>query len=168
LPYLDTGLRNLFADPKLSLEKNKDDILDVYQDISGFVDFAITLGVMDGLEIRQHEATQLQPDLFDSKGNKTSSTINKDYFINCLLTGNSWSEEGWHCKNSDLYIGKLPLYSKSMALSEAVWKTSCRAKPEQLHAHYRPNEAKRHLENKSDSFFIRQLKNCALFSGLNR
>ena len=60
-----------------------------------------------------------------------------------------------------MYIGELCLHKKNMSLSQVVWKTVYRAKPEQLTAHYVPNQTNRHLEKKTDAFFIKQLANCA-------
>ena len=39
-------------------------------------------------------------------------------------------------------------------------KTVCRAKPEQLSAHYVPNQTNRHLEKNTEAFFIKQLTDC--------
>ena len=151
-PYKDTGLEAMFADEANKLEKSKMPLWHGYTEIPNFLEFTQGVGVMNSLEIRIYNATLMQPGIFGRKGNHTSTTINKDYFIN----GAHWST-----KNSDYYLGTINLLSKSHTLSLAIWKTVSNVKPEYLLAHYRPNDKRQHEEKKSISFFLVQLKESA-------
>lgn len=156
-PFMDTGLRNLFNDPNLQFENKKYEILIEYQRIPKFVEFSVALGVMDRLEIRKHDATAMQSDILRTMGRKTKTTEDEDYYINALNPNRgTW----WHSKGSSKYIGEIPIYGKNVAISESVWKTVCRASPEELMAHYKPNERNRHQEKRMSAFFIKQLTNC--------
>jgi hypothetical protein len=151
-PYKDTGLEAMFDDGANKLEKSKMPLWHGYAEIPNFLEFAQGVGVMSSLEILIYNATLMQPGIFGRKGNHTSTTINKDYFIN----GAHWST-----KNSDYYLGTINLLSKSHSLSLAIWKTVSNSKPEYLLAHYRPNDKRQHEEKKSISFFLVQLKESA-------
>lgn len=153
-PFVDTGLRNLFNNPIFRLEKYKSELLKKYHDIPHFADFAVAIGVMDRLEIAEYSATKMQEKEFNISSRKTDTTIDKDYFLNYL-------EGGWYRDSSQYYIGKLPFKSKNLAISCAIWKTVCRAKPEQLIARYVPNQANSHKEKKTDAYFVKQLANYA-------
>ena len=72
-PFVDTGLKNLFNDKNLQLEKYKSELLEKYYDILHFADFAVAIGVMDRLEIRNHDATAMQSDLVQQSGRKNKN-----------------------------------------------------------------------------------------------
>ncbi|WAR43144.1 hypothetical protein [Methylomonas rapida] len=156
-PFADTGLKALFSQNAFELEKYKSELLENYRFITNFTEFVIALGVMDRLEIRSHDATAMQSDFVKQTGRKTKTTLDEDYYMNALNISNG---QWWHSKGSQNYIGELPIYKKEISLSLAVWKTVCRAKPEQLEAHYVPNQSNRHLETKTEAFFIKQLASC--------
>lgn len=153
-PFSDTGLKDLFNQDAFKLEKYKSELVENYRFIPNFTDFAIALGVMDRLEIGEYFATEMQKNNFPVVGKKTDTTIDKDYFLNYL-------QGGWYRDRSNYYLGKLPFESKHKELSYAIWNTVCRAKPEQLKAHYVPNRSNSHKEKETESSFIKQLANCA-------
>ncbi|MDP3333986.1 MAG: hypothetical protein Q8Q40_15380 [Methylococcaceae bacterium] len=158
-PFSDTGLKDLFNQNTFKLEKYKSELLETYRFvIPNFTDFAIALGVMDRIEIKSHDATAMQSDFVRQSGRKTKNTQDKDFYINALNPNNG---QWWHSKGSPEYLGELPLYKNNLPLSRVVWNTVCRAKSEQLTAHYVPNQAKSHLQTKTEAFFIKQLTNCA-------
>jgi hypothetical protein len=153
-PFADTGLKSLFNQDAFKLEKYKNELLENYFNITNFTVFSIALGVMDRLEIAEYQATKMQENYFPVVGRKTDTTIDKDYFINSI-------SGGWQRKQSQYYIGSLPILSKSKEISYAIWKTICRAKPEQFTASYIPNQANQHLGKTSRAHFIKQLSDCA-------
>lgn len=155
-PYADTGLRNLFNDSSITLEKYKIELLEEYQSIPNFANFAIALGAMSQLEIGQFKATKLQPVVFTKCGRKSPTTIDQDYYLNQIDQGQRWQN-----KESMYYIGELLLGSKNFSISNAIWKTVCKAEKRQLDAHYFPNQNKQSSEKHSSSLFIKQLKDCA-------
>ncbi len=155
-PYADTGLRNLFNDSSITLEKYKIELLEEYQSIANFTDFAIALGVMAKIEICKDKATKLQKDIFAKCGRKSSTTIDEDYILNQIDQG-----LGWSIKQSKYYIGQLLLSSKNFAISNVIWKTVCKAEKRQLVAHYFPNQNNQSSEKYASSLFIKQLKDCA-------
>lgn len=157
-PFADTGLEELFNQDAFELEKYKSELLENYRFITNFTEFVIALGVMDRLEIRSHDATEMQSDFVKQTGRKTKTTLDEDYYMNALNISNG---QWWHSKGSSNYIGELPIYKKNISLSRAVWNTVCRAKPEQLEAHYVPNQKNSHLETKTEAFFLKQLTRCA-------
>ena len=157
-PFVDTGLRKLFNDPSIQLEKYKKELFDGYQFLPNIAEFAVALGVMEKLEIGHHDATAMQANVIHQSGRKTKTTEDKDYYINAL---NPNRGQWWHNKGSVNYLGELPVYKKIMPLSQVVWKTVCKAKPEQLVARYLPNQSNSHQEKKTEAFFIKQLTECA-------
>jgi len=153
-PFADTGLRGLFNQDTFELEKYKFELLEDYYSIPNFTEFSIALRVMDRLEICESYATKIQNSTFQNKGRKTDTTVDTDYYINCI-------QGGWERKDSDYYIGVLPILSNNKLISYAIWRTVCRAGKEQLIARYLPNKSKQHLEKTENSQFIKQLTNCA-------
>lgn len=121
-----------------------------------FKEFAIDVGVMTGLEIREYVATEMQNHNFSKYGRHTETKIDEDYYINALSMAITRSGKYWHCKGSTYYIGDLDPRSKQLSLSKALWKTICKAKPDQLLARYRPNASK--PITTSAAFFIKQLR----------
>ena len=149
-PYMDTGLDALFNDDSVQLEKRKDKLVDDYLKIPRFKDFAIDVGVMAGLEIRSGEATHLQKNKFEIAGKKTTKTENYDYYINGLH---------WQRDKSPYFLGQLKV--KTMVVSAVVWRTMCRAEPNQLVAYYVPNASNKHLVKNDRSFIVNFLRNRA-------
>ncbi len=148
-PYTETGLAALFDDEKLSIKKPKGRLAKVYLKIKNFEKFAIALGVMQQLEICDYKATEMQDADFPKIGKETSTTINKDYFINGL----SWYREG-----SPRYIGTFDLSTcKSMALSRSIWDLMSSVDPEVLIARYVPNEKRKQEGRSKPSFLVEHL-----------
>lgn len=144
-PYISTGLRELFDDKRLAIEKPKQRLSDEYLGIKQFADFAVALGVMRQLEIRAYEATKMQKDYFSKTGRTTSSTIDSDHFINGLH---------WYNENSR-FLGMLrPGEAKSLALSKAIWEVMREASPDVLTARYVPNDQRRHEAKSKSSFLV--------------
>jgi len=158
LPFEDTGLKALFDCNEIKMEKRKYPVWKKYKNIEGFHKFAKAVGVMHALEICDHKATEVQKDVFRKIGNATSTTIDKDFFINAL-EGHPYS--CWHDKSSNGYLGYLKLNSKIFELSRAVWLTMCHADNMWRYARYLPNNAHRDRDKCSDSFLCNQLKSCA-------
>jgi len=154
-PYLDSGLRAIFSDPTIKLEKSMDCLCEDYKEIDGFTGFAIALGVMSKLEIRKHLATKMQEGIFPKIGQKTGTTVDNDYFINNLTYDKMI---GWVSKGSDYYLGKLFLDRNNINLSRAVWMTMCRAESECFEAIYLPNASNKLREKKDSSYLIKQLR----------
>jgi hypothetical protein len=109
---------------------------------------------MTQLEIRQYNATKLQKDVFSKCGRKSPTTIDDDYYLNAI-------DGSWRYVGSSFYIGDLSLRSKNFAISNAIWKTVCKAKKMQIYAHYFPNQNNQSSEKYSSSLFIKQLKDSA-------
>jgi len=84
LPFEDTGIGALFRCSKIPLVKQMSPISKKYEKVNGFKNFAKDVGVMHTLEIREHNATKMQEHVFPVKGNKTATTIDRDYYINGL------------------------------------------------------------------------------------
>jgi len=148
-PFEETGLSALFNSTDIKLKKIKHSILKDYSEIAGFTGFARAIGVMTGLEIRRYKATEMQQKTFPVMGRETSTTIDNDFFIN----GSYWSN-----KPSQYFLGSIDLNSKIVALSFAVWQTLCKAGNENLTAFYRPNDSNSHLDKRSNSFLVTQLR----------
>lgn len=157
-PFIDTGLCDFFNNSNLKFKNKKIPIPEFYSCLENFANFSISIGVMASLEIRIWPATTLQPDVFKKKANKSSTTIDKDYYINGLT---------WHCESSQYYLGDFELSGENIPLSRVIWKTLCKISQEKFTAHYLPNEKNRRHEKKSNSYFIEQLKNTAWVPDVN-
>jgi hypothetical protein len=151
-PYTDTGLKSFFNDSSIGLKKYKCELLNEYQHIKNFTDFAVALGVMTHIEIRTGEATKLQKDVFKKSGRITSTTVDEDYYLNGI---------SWYNDHSKYYIGTFSLDSKNFSISNLIWKTACKAKKKQLTAHYLPNQSSHKYEKNALSSFIKKLKESA-------
>lgn len=144
IPYLQTGLRDLFDDDSLVIERRKRRISNEYQGIKQFLEFALALGVMRQLEIASFKATKMQKEYFPKTGRNTSSTADIDYFINGLH---------WRRDSSPFYLGMFSIDGNSLSLSKAIWAAMCNADPKVLMAYYVPNDSHAH-ERKSKSSFL--------------
>ena len=148
-PFFGTGLDALFHDSNLVISKPKRQLARDYLGVKQISDFTIALGVMRQLEICEYKATEMQ-NQFSKTGRETSTTVNRDYFINGL---------SWHRKGSDSFVGSFDLGEcKSMALSRAVWGRMCSANPKELEAEYIPNEQRKHERIVKSSFLVDYLK----------
>ena len=157
-PFEDTGLEALFGCSAVRMEKLMQPVSKKYKNVNGFVNFAKDVGVMYQLEIREHKATKMQSDAFPVIGNKTSTTVDRDYFINALK---GKGKVYWHNKGSQYYVGVLDLTAQRIEISLAVWKALCHAEEKVLRAFYYPNNKNAHEQKRSSSFLVNQLKSCA-------
>ncbi len=148
-PYDEMGLRALFSDNELPVEKFKKSLSDAYGAIKKIREFVVALGVMRQLEICKHKATEMQGAFFRKTGRQTDSTVDEDYFLNGLH---------WQLRSSDGFIGLFNLKSsKSLALSNAIWRAMCSAGREVLIARYIPNAQRKHQQKSKDSFLVDHL-----------
>ncbi|MBI5102010.1 MAG: hypothetical protein HZB33_09290 [Nitrospirae bacterium] len=142
LPYNETGLEAYFdAARKLEIRKHK--LWDGYknQSIKHFEEFTKCLGIMDGLEIREHKATATQSHIFSGRSGK----INRDYYINGL---------GWYNKGSSSYFGMFSLSADSICLSRLIWKLMSNTTTDALRAVYKTS----HTEKNAPSLIVNQLR----------
>lgn len=153
-PYLDTGLEAFFNDESIKLEKRKDQIIGKYSKIPRFTEFAREIGIMAGLEIVVHKATEMQKVAFEKNGRFTETTLDEDYFINHLVSPGF----GWHSPSGKYHLGSIQFNKSMISVSYAVWRTMCHAEPKHLIARYIPNASKRHDEKRGPSLLVKQLK----------
>ena len=122
LPFKDTSLSCLF-DSDSENEPNKVGLWQEYNNIDGFQEFAISLGVMDSIKITKRSIYEhplkvnLQEDWYKG-ARKTSNQIDIDYFVEGL----------------DDYLDR-----KNVDVSKLIWNTMRNADPSVLTAKFRPN-----------------------------
>ena len=119
-PFEETGLSELF-DQNDEGESKKIPLWEEYSKIKGFKGLAISLGVMNGLEIEESDTWEhpARSELHKDYGRLTHTRIDEDYKIDHL---------------ADI------LEMKKVGVSKLVWKTMCKADPTVLKARYRPNQ----------------------------
>jgi len=125
LPFEDTGLSALYTYSESEIREGnvwKVPLWEQYIKLEGFFHFAISLGVVDELEINERStfwnpaADELHKDRYSTKRSKNE--IDEDYFIDEL-------DEFLACKNINV--------------SKLIWNTMCNTDPKVLTARYRPN-----------------------------
>ena len=162
-PYEKTGLERIFENISIDINTIKTKISHIYTNINDdFVMFARQLGVMFSLEVYECKSTKIQEHIFKKTGKETSTTIDKDYFINGLV---SLSYCCWHDDASPYFIDILNLEESIHDLSYVVWETVRKSAKEVLTAYYMPNESRRHEIKKDTSYLVKQLRSCRWIPG---
>jgi hypothetical protein len=144
MPYRDSGLCAVFADPKLRLFRTKLKIADDYYAIKDFIGFGIALGIIQQLEIYEGKATITQKDFFQKPTRSSRATIDRDYTLNRL---NPSASGGYSCGDIDLNI-------RSFALSQAIWRVMSTADPKVLEACYITNQRHEQTVKRKTSFLV--------------
>jgi hypothetical protein len=120
LPFKETDLSVLYEIETLDEEKYP--LWERYQELEGFMDFAIEVGVVDKLTIEESYSWDNQ----DSELHKYSDSKTSEYEID-----EDFSIDGLE----DL------LALKNKNINKLIWNAMCEADPEVLTARYRPNKS---------------------------
>ena len=141
LPFKDTGLSALY-DAEIQAEQSswKIPLWEQYNKLDGFIDFAISLGVVDELKINERgtwwnpEADELHEDYYSAR--RSRYEIDEDYNIDRL---NEF------------------LAYNNINVSKLIWNTMRNADPKVLTARYRPNQ--QYPIREATSLIVFSLKN---------
>jgi len=123
LPFKDTGLRCLFEpDPWDEREPEKVTLWKEYKEIEGFADFAVSLGVIDGLKIVNR----------NTWNNPAKAYLHIDYYARHTYTK---IDEDYSIDHLDDLLSR-----KNINISKLIWTTLREADPIVLTARFRPNQ----------------------------
>ncbi|MFC2008404.1 hypothetical protein ACFLT0_01780, partial [Chloroflexota bacterium] len=123
LPFTDTGLRCLFEpESPDEREPEKVSLWKEYKEIEGFADFAVSLGVVDGLKIVNRTTWN----------NPAKAYLHIDYYARHTYTK---IDEDYSIDHLDNLLGR-----KNINISNLIWTTLRGADPIVLTARFRPNQ----------------------------
>lgn len=123
LPFKDTGLRCLFeSDPQDEQEPGRVALWEEYNKIEGFIDFAVSLGVIDGLKIVNRTTWN----------NPAKAYLYIDYYARHTYTK---IDEDYSIDHLDALLSR-----KNINISKLIWTTLRGADPIVLTARFRPNQ----------------------------
>ena len=128
LPFKDTGLSALYDYSEFDITEGNIwmvPLWEQYKELGGFLDFAISLGVVDKLKINKINtwSNPYKAELHNVPGKYYRKyAIDEDHSIDKL----------------DEYLSR-----KNINVSKLIWNTMCNADPKDLTAKYSPNESSR-------------------------
>lgn len=135
-PFLETGLRHLFE-----ITKNEEifPLWEEYNNIEGFLDFAIALGVVEKLLIKEVDVEK-NPLFYRSM-----------YKSNAIERPETYVREDYTIPDLEKYLS-----AKDVHISRLIWNTTMALDPKFLKARYRPN--RQYTTESSPSQLVHSLK----------